>query len=126
VRDGLAASAQIGDRYYLPRDFNALAELGRSRDWRQKRKHHTGVPKRSWKGMLSRAPGRYAQASLLSAVAEMYAGHFRVPAALGHVDEAYQCSSEWGAEQIKVRQRASLQLFAIVELLKPRDVASQR
>jgi hypothetical protein len=41
-------------------------------------------------GLLSRAPGRYAEASLLSAVAEIYPGHFRVAAALGDTEEAYR------------------------------------
>jgi len=90
VRDGLAASAQIGDRYYLPRDLNALAELealqGRPREAETSYRRAEAIVD----GMLRRAPGRYAEASLLSAVAEIYAGHFRVAAALGDTDEAYR------------------------------------
>ena len=90
VRDGLAASAQIGDRYYLPRDLNALAELealqGRATEAEASYRRAEAIVE----GMLSRAPGRYAEASLLSAVAEIYAGHFRVVAAQGDTDEAYR------------------------------------
>jgi len=66
VRDGLAASAQIGDRYYLPRDLNALAELeaieGRAREAETSYRRAEAIVE----GMLSRAPGRYAEASLLT------------------------------------------------------------
>ena len=90
VRDGLAASAQIGDRHYLPRDLNAVAELeaiqGRAREAETSYRRAEAIVE----GMLSRAPGRYAEASLLSAVAEIYAGHFRVAAALGDTDEVYR------------------------------------
>jgi CHAT domain-containing protein len=90
VKDGLAASAQIGDRYYLPRDLNALAELeaiqGRAREAEASYRRAEAIVE----GMLSRAPGRYAEASLLSVVAEIYAGHFRVAAALGDTEEAYR------------------------------------
>jgi len=90
VKDGLAASAQIGDRYYLPRDLNALAELevlqGRAKEAEASYRRAEAIVE----GMLSRAPGRYAEASLLSAVAEIYPGHFRVAAALGDTEEAYR------------------------------------
>ena len=49
-------------------------------------------------GMLSRAPGRYAEASLLSAVAEIYAGHFRVAAAPGTRMRPIECLNAFADE----------------------------
>ena len=90
MRDGLAASAQIGDRYYLPRDLNALAELealqGRAREAEASYRRAEAIVE----GMLTHVPGRYAEASLLSTVAQIHAGHFRVATTLGHIDEAYR------------------------------------
>src|SRR5579859_538375 len=81
LNKGVKASRKVSDRYFLPRDLNALAEL----------KTQTGHPDEAHKlyqeaediidGMLANTPGVYSESSLVSAMSAVYLGDFRLAAA---------------------------------------------
>jgi CHAT domain-containing protein len=86
---GLNAARLLGDRYYLPRNLNALAEL-------QARTGHPGEAHELYReaedfidGMLSRVPGPYTESSLLDTMSRVYLGDFQLEASLGNVGEAF-------------------------------------
>jgi len=86
---GLDASRRVGDRYYLPRDLNALADL----------QARTGHPREGHElyreaedfidGMLIRVPGPYTESSLLDTMSRVYLGDFRLEAAQGDIAEGF-------------------------------------
>jgi CHAT domain-containing protein len=88
LESGLQASRRVDDRYYLPRDLNALAEL----------QAQTGHPREAHQlyaqaedfidGMLIRIPGPYTESSLLDTMSRVYLGDFRLEADQGDVSEA--------------------------------------
>ncbi len=78
--EGVDASRKVGDRYYLPRNLQALAEL----------KAQTGHVAQAHAlyeqaedvvdGMLAHSPGPYTESSLLSAMSSIYLGDFALAA----------------------------------------------
>ena len=89
LESGLEASRRVGDRYYLPRDLSALAELQAT----------TGHPREAHQlyaqaedfidGILIRVPGPYTESSLLDTMSRVYLGDFRLEANQGDVSEAF-------------------------------------
>src|SRR5271157_2050093 len=77
---GVDAGRKVGDRYYLPRDMEALAELkaqnGHLAEAHQLYRQAEDVID----GMLAYAPGPYSESSLVSAMSSVYLGDFALAA----------------------------------------------
>jgi CHAT domain-containing protein len=78
--EGVDASRRVGDRYYLPRNLQALAEL-------KAQAVHVAQAHALYEqaedvvdGMLAHSPGPYTESSLLSAMSSIYLGDFALAA----------------------------------------------
>jgi len=86
---GLAASQRIGDRYYLPRNLRALAELkARTGDIREAHDLYQQAED-VIDGILIHVPGAYTESSLLGAMSDIYLEDFRLEAQQDDVPEAF-------------------------------------
>jgi len=89
LETGLDAARRVGDRYYLPRNLNALAEL-QARTGHPAEAHELYSEAEDFiDGMLSRVPGPYTESSLLDTMSRVYLGDFQLEASLGDVGEAF-------------------------------------
>jgi CHAT domain-containing protein len=81
LNKGIDASRKVGDRYYLPRDLTALAELkaqiGHLTEAHQLYRQAEDIID----GMLSSTPGPYTESTLVGAMSSVYLGDFALAAA---------------------------------------------
>ncbi len=90
LRRGIDASRAIGEKYYLPRDLSALAQI----------KALTGDAKEAdalWdqatdvlEGMLINAPSAYSRSTMVAATSDIYLRHFALAASENNVPKAFQ------------------------------------
>jgi CHAT domain-containing protein/predicted negative regulator of RcsB-dependent stress response len=85
----LDASSRVGDRYYVPRNLTALAELKASEG---QIAEATALYERAEDvidGLLINSPGHYSKSSVASAMSETYREHFRLAAQTHDVRKAF-------------------------------------
>ncbi|MCI0621608.1 MAG: CHAT domain-containing protein, partial [Acidobacteria bacterium] len=75
---GLDASRRVGDKYFLPRDLSALAELKLKRGQVEEADALYEEATDVVEGLLVNAPGAYAKSFMVGAMSEIYLGHFRL------------------------------------------------
>ncbi len=78
--EGVDASRRVGNRYYLPRNLQALAELKAQTGHVAQAHALYGQAEDVVDGMLAHSPGPYNESSLLSAMSSMYLGDFALAA----------------------------------------------
>ena len=76
LTEGIEASRQVGDRFFLPRDLSALADL-------KARQGHVSEADALYEeaedvvdGLIINSPGPYTTSSMAGAMGEIYVGHF--------------------------------------------------
>jgi CHAT domain-containing protein len=87
---GLAASQRIGDKYFLPRDLTALADL-------KAREGHLADADRLYDqaedvidAILANLPGPYGESSLANSMSETYLKHLQLVIGQNDIDKAFQ------------------------------------
>src|SRR5205823_13749123 len=98
---GVEASRRVGDRYYLPRDLKALAEVKAERGQLADAHRLYLRAEDIIDGMLAHSPGPYTKSSLVGAMSSIYLGDFTLAA----------------------RQRDTTTAFAILERVRGRTAA---
>ncbi len=98
---GVEASSRVGDRYYLPRDLKALAEVKAERGQFADAHRLYLRAEDIIDGMLAHSPGPYTVSSLVGAMSSIYLGDFTLAA----------------------RQRDTATAFAIIERVRGRTAA---
>ena len=98
---GVEASSRVGDRYYLPRDLKALAEVKAERGQFADAHRLYLRAEDIIDGMLAHSPGPYTESSLVGAMSSVYLGDFTLAA----------------------RQRDTATAFAILERVRGRTAA---
>jgi tetratricopeptide (TPR) repeat protein len=90
LKAGLDASQRVGDRYYVPRNLTALAEL-------KAREGDVSSAETPYKraeevidGLVIDMPDPYSRSSMIGAVSQTYLRHFELAASLNDVNRAFE------------------------------------
>jgi len=98
---GLAASQRIGDKYFLPRDLTALADLKAQEGQTSEADGLYEQAEDVIDAILANLPGPYGESSLANSMSETYLKHFQLVANRNEVEKAFQI-----VEQIRGRTLA--------------------
>jgi len=85
----LDASSRVGDRYYVPRNLTALAELKAREGQRIEADTLYARAEDVIDGLLVDTPGHYWKSSLANAMSETYREHFKLAAQTNDVRKAF-------------------------------------
>jgi CHAT domain-containing protein len=89
LSQGLAISRNVGDTYYLPRAFDALAEVKAKTGEIDEAHALYKQAEATIDGMLLHSPGAYAESSLLSAMSATYLDDFQLSASQNDANAAF-------------------------------------
>jgi CHAT domain-containing protein len=87
---GLDASELVGDRYYIPRNLTALAELKVQEGDICSANSFYGRAEDIIDGLVIDMPGAYSKSSLIGAMSETYLRHFELTAKTNNVGRAFE------------------------------------
>jgi len=87
---GLEASRRVGDRYYVPRDLTALAELRAQEGNAGEADALYDEAEDVIDGIMANLPGPYSESSIGNAMSETYLKHFELTAKNNDVDRAFR------------------------------------
>ena len=120
LRAGLAASRHLGDRYYLPRDLSALAQIKMAeRKYREADKLY-GQAEDVLDDILANQHSFEENTAHAGSMSSIYLQHFRLAQKVGNVDRAFQViervRGRFVASQLFLREQSGARSPTITKL----------
>jgi CHAT domain-containing protein len=120
LRAGLAASRHLGDRYYLPRDLNALAQIKVAEKQYREADRLYGQAEDVLDDILANQHSFEENTAHAGSMSSIYLEHFRLAQAMGNVGRAFQViervRGRFVASQLFLREQSGARSPIITKL----------
>lgn len=121
LQEGITASRKIGDRFYLPRDLAALAEIKTLQGDTRTADLLYDQASDVLDGLLINAASPNAKSSIVAAMSEIYVRHFAVAARMRNTSEAFAI-----VERARGRSAADLLRASTLRTATPNETPADR